>query len=72
MREASTFLAFSLAGLMLNDACMYILVAGGIDYLMAKVAAAALVMAWNFGSRKALLDAGGLGGRFTPGRRDRR
>lgn len=71
MREASTFLAFSLAGLMLNDACMYILVAGGIDYLMAKVAAAALVMAWNFGSRKALLDAGGWGG-FAPGRRDRR
>ena len=59
MCEASTFLALSLAGLMLNDACMYVLVAGGIDYLMAKVAATALVMAWNFGSRKALLDAGG-------------
>lgn len=58
-REFAIFVALSVAGLALNNACMW---AGvellGIHYLVTKIGATFLVMVWNFTTRKAFLDAG--------------
>lgn len=58
-REFVTFVILSVIGLVLNNACMW---AGvellGVHYLVVKIAATALVMVWNFVTRKIFLDAG--------------
>lgn len=58
-REFVTFVVLSVIGLVLNNACMW---AGvellGVHYLVVKIAATALVMVWNFVTRKIFLDAG--------------
>ena len=58
-RELFLFVTFSVIGLIINEAIMII----GVDffnisYLIVKVFATALVMIWNFWSRKRWLDAG--------------
>ena len=58
-REFVTFVILSVVGLVLNNACMW---AGvellGVYYLLVKIAATAVVMVWNFVTRKIFLDAG--------------
>lgn len=58
-REFAIFVALSIAGLIINNACMW---AGveflGIHYLVVKIGATFLVMVWNFVTRKIFLDAG--------------
>ena len=59
-REFVIFVTFSLIGLGLNELIMW---AGGVVvgdewYVLTKVVATALVMFWNFFSRKRWLDAG--------------
>lgn len=58
-REFTIFVALSVAGLLLNDAIMW---AGTeialIDYRAVKIAATAIVMVWNFITRKTFLDGG--------------
>ena len=56
-RELTTFVALSVVGLGINDALMLL----GTetlqwDYRLVKVAATAVVTAWNFGSRKVFLE----------------
>jgi putative flippase GtrA len=59
-REFAIFVALSVIGLGINNACMW---AGvellGIHYLIVKIGATAIVMVWNFVTRKLFLDAGG-------------
>ena len=59
-REFAIFVVLSLIGLGLNEAIMWLggLVAGDGWYMLTKVVATALVMFWNFFSRKRWLDAG--------------
>lgn len=58
-REFSIFVALSVIGLLINNGCMW---AGvellGIHYLITKIGATAIVMVWNFVTRKIFLDAG--------------
>lgn len=58
-REFVIFVVLSVIGLALNNACMW---AGvellGVHYLVVKIGATALVMVWNFVTRKIFLDAG--------------
>lgn len=58
-REFMIFIALSVAGLLINDAIMW---AGteiaSIDYRIVKIAATAIVMVWNFITRKIFLDGG--------------
>lgn len=58
-REFVVFVVLSVIGLGINNACMW---AGvelfGVHYLVTKIGATALVMIWNFVTRKAFLDAG--------------
>lgn len=58
-REFIIFVALSVAGLALNDACMWL---GtdflGVDYRITKIGATAIVMVWNFVTRKKFLDGG--------------
>ena len=58
-REFVIFVALSVAGLILNDACMWL---GtdllGVDYRITKIGATAIVMVWNFVTRKRFLDGG--------------
>lgn len=58
-REFTIFVALSVAGLLLNDAIMW---AGTeialIDYRAVKIAATAIVMVWNFITRRIFLDGG--------------
>lgn len=62
-REFAIFIALSAAGLLINDAIMW---AGteiaSIDYRIVKIAATAIVMVWNFITRKIFLDGGDAGG----------
>ena len=62
-REFAIFIALSVAGLLINDAIMW---AGteiaSIDYRIVKIAATAIVMVWNFITRKIFLDGGDAGG----------
>lgn len=59
-REFVTFIVLSVIGLGINAALMW---AGtecaGIDYRIVKIFATAVVMVWNFVSRKVLLDGNG-------------
>lgn len=58
-REFAIFVVLSVIGLVINNACMW---AGvellGIHYLIVKIGATAIVMVWNFVTRKIFLDAG--------------
>ncbi len=58
-REFVIFVVLSVIGLGINNLCMW---AGvelfGIHYLLTKIAATAIVMVWNFVTRKIFLDAG--------------
>ena len=58
-REFAIFVALSVAGLIINNACMW---AGvelfGIHYLITKIGATFIVMVWNFVTRKIFLDGG--------------
>lgn len=61
-REFIIFVVLSVIGLLINDALMW---AGtdmlGISYLITKLFATAVVMVWNFVTRKKFLDAGDAG-----------
>ena len=51
--EATIFVALSLAGLAINEALMWLgVTALGLNYVLVKAAATAVVMGWNFLSRK--------------------
>lgn len=58
-REFVIFVILSVIGLLINNVCMW---AGvellGVHYLIVKIAATAIVMVWNFVTRKIFLDAG--------------
>ena len=58
-REFVVFVILSVIGLLINNLCMW---AGvelfGIHYLITKIVATAIVMVWNFVTRKIFLDAG--------------
>lgn len=57
-REFVIFVVLSIIGLLINNACMW---AGvellGLHYLIVKIFATAVVMVWNFVTRKIFLDA---------------
>ena len=58
-REFIIFIVLSVIGLGLNDLLMFLGVdLVGIDYRITKIIATAVVMVYNFVSRKLLLDAG--------------
>lgn len=71
LRELAEFLALSVIGLGINALLMYLGTEGlGIHYLLVKIAATALVMVYNFVSRKLLLErrpAAGKGGAEADG-----
>lgn len=58
-REFVIFVVLSVIGLVINNVCMW---AGvevcNIHYLITKIGATAIVMIWNFVTRKIFLDAG--------------
>lgn len=58
-REFIIFVVLSVIGLLINNGCMW---AGvellGIHYLITKIFATAIVMVWNFVTRKIFLDGG--------------
>ena len=58
-REFVIFVVLSVIGLLINNICMW---AGvevfGWHYLLVKIGATAIVMVWNFVTRKIFLDAG--------------
>ena len=58
-REFVIFVVLSVIGLAINNLCMW---AGvellGVHYLIVKIFATAVVMVWNFVTRKIFLDAG--------------
>lgn len=58
-REFIIFVVLSVIGLLINNGCMW---AGvellGVHYLLTKIVATAIVMVWNFVTRKIFLDAG--------------
>ena len=57
-RELAAFTALSVVGLLLTDAVVQAATAcAGMDYRPAKMLATAAVAVWNFGSRKAFLEA---------------
>ena len=61
-REFIIFVVLAVIGLIINNACMW---AGvellHIHYLITKIGATAIVMVWNFVTRKKFLDAGDEG-----------
>ena len=61
-REFVIFVVLSVIGLIINNVCMW---AGvellHIHYLITKIGATAIVMVWNFVTRKKFLDAGDEG-----------
>lgn len=57
-REATVFFALSLVGLALNEFIMWVGTSVDFNYLLVKVGATAVVMGWNFWSRRRWLDAG--------------
>lgn len=58
-REFIIFVVLSVIGLLINNGCMW---AGvellGVHYLITKIFATAIVMVWNFVTRKIFLDGG--------------
>ena len=58
-REFVVFVVLSVIGLLINDALMWLGTdIAGISYLITKIFATAVVMVWNFVTRKIFLDAG--------------
>lgn len=58
-KEFVIFVVLSVLGLGINNGCMWIGVElCGISYLLVKIVATAVVMVWNFVTRKKFLDAG--------------
>ncbi|MBE6465458.1 MAG: GtrA family protein [Eggerthellaceae bacterium] len=58
-REFVIFVILSVIGLLINNLCMWAGVElAGIHYLITKIVATAIVMVWNFVTRKIFLDAG--------------
>ena len=58
-REFVIFVVLSVIGLLINDAVMWVGVdLFGISYLLVKIFATAVVMVWNFVTRKIFLDGG--------------
>ena len=58
-KEFVIFVVLSVLGLGINNGCMWIGVElFGVSYLLVKIAATAVVMVWNFVTRKKFLDAG--------------
>lgn len=58
-REFVIFIVLSVIGLGLNDLCMWSFTGVlGISYLISKIIATAIVMVYNFITRKLFLDAG--------------
>lgn len=58
-REFAIFVVLSVIGLGINNLCMWTGVElFGIHYLVTKIGATAIVMVWNFVTRKIFLDAG--------------
>lgn len=58
-REFIIFVVLSVIGLLLNNLIMWAGVElAGIHYLIVKIGATAVVMVWNFVTRKIFLDAG--------------
>lgn len=58
-REFIIFVVLSVIGLLNNDALMWVGVdLFGISYLLVKIFATAVVMVWNFVTRKIFLDGG--------------
>lgn len=56
--EFTIFVVLALIGLLLNNLTMWVLTGlFAVNYMISKVFATALVMVWNFASRKALLEA---------------
>lgn len=57
-RELVIFVVLSLVGLFINEALMWLGVnVAGLNYVLVKLLATAVVMLWNFLSRKRWLDA---------------
>ena len=57
-REFVIFVTLSVLGLGINDALMWLgTELAGFDYRLVKLAATAIVMVWNFTTRKIFLDA---------------
>lgn len=58
-REFMVFIVLSVIGLGINNVCLW---AGtdvlGVDYRLTKIVVTAIVMVWNFVTRKKFLDAG--------------
>ncbi|PNV68398.1 GtrA family protein [Enteroscipio rubneri] len=58
-REFMVFIVLSVIGLGINNVCLW---AGtdvlGVDYRLTKIVVTAIVMVWNFVTRKIFLDAG--------------
>lgn len=60
-REFIIFVVLSAIGLLINDGLMWTgAELAAIDYRIVKIGATAVVMIWNFITRKLLLDGGGL------------
>ena len=58
-RELIIFVVLSVIGLLINDALMWVGVdLFSISYLLVKIFATAVVMVWNFVTRKIFLDGG--------------
>lgn len=58
-KEFVIFVVLSVLGLGINNGCMWVGVElCGISYLLVKIVATAVVMVWNFVTRKKFLDAG--------------
>lgn len=58
-KEFIIFVVLSVCGLGINNGCMWIGVElFGVSYLLVKIVATAVVMVWNFVTRKKFLDAG--------------
>lgn len=58
-REFAIFVVLSVIGLIINNVCLWLGVdLFGIDYRISKIVVTAIVMVWNFVTRKLFLDAG--------------
>ncbi len=58
-REFAIFVVLSVIGLAINNVCLWLGVdMFGVDYRISKIVVTAIVMVWNFVTRKIFLDAG--------------
>ena len=56
LRQTVLFGATSLAGLAINQGCMYVFVdVAGLWYMIAKIGAAAVVTVWNYITKRLVL-----------------